>query len=540
MRKFYLCLIVGLLHLNFEASAQSLRDSLLLYLPFNGNAHDSIMGNNGTVTNATLSNDYLDSTSRAYSFNSDGRIVVPHNSIYNTASDAFTFAGWIKVTALSSTERAIFCKLQGSDRELVIRHQSLGVLHTHFNSRGTLKFCSTDSAVIKAGTWQFVAVTWDGSNIRQYINGELKQSCSHSGANVSLDGGTFNVGTLTSGGSELFNGSIDEVRFYKRTLNEKQIRDLYLHDKQKANLILDYNLNNEAHDNALYQNDGLINNAIPFTDRFGNTGGAMYFDGVDDNIIIPHDNSYKVQYPVTISAWIYMEDNMEQARIFTNNDHISSYYGVYFGTFEGKATISFTDGNGSGPQFRRTGLGTKVISSKEWHHIVGVIEGYSSIKLYVDGISDPVNYSGSGQNTTAYTQTDDGKIGSWDKSTSTSEQFWNGALDDLKMWGRALGEDEVAALFNDEATVINSLEPFQHTHSSIKLIPNPSNGIFQLVSTRLIDKVVIIGVDGSTKQEATIGDFTTIVDLSEEMNSYYFIKVFFEDGTYEVPKALKM
>ena len=47
-----------------------LKDGLVAYYPFNGNANDeSGNGNNGTVNGATLTTDRFGNTNKAYSFN---------------------------------------------------------------------------------------------------------------------------------------------------------------------------------------------------------------------------------------------------------------------------------------------------------------------------------------------------------------------------------------------------------------------------------------------------------------------------------------
>ena len=66
-----------------------------------------------------------------------------------------------------------------------------------------------------------VVGTYDGSNLRIYVNGDLKGTQQRSGAIV--DG----AGNLSIGGSSWWNGTLDEVAFYNTALSSTQVRDHY-------------------------------------------------------------------------------------------------------------------------------------------------------------------------------------------------------------------------------------------------------------------------------------------------------------------------
>jgi prepilin-type N-terminal cleavage/methylation domain-containing protein len=99
-------------------------------------------------------------------------------------------------------------------------------------SRGTtnnIYFCGQNYDV--AGTltmpnnaWSHTAVTFDGTNIRLYVNGVLDSVTDKNLLNTTVD--RVNIGSY-SGAAEWFPGLIDDVRIYKRALSAAEILALY-------------------------------------------------------------------------------------------------------------------------------------------------------------------------------------------------------------------------------------------------------------------------------------------------------------------------
>ena len=83
----------------------------------------------------------------------------------------------------------------------------------------TLQFSVDDSF---NGTWHHVAGTFDGNQLRLYIDGGLANSMDYTGSIAST---TFpvNIGRNSQETDRLYRGAIDEIRIYNRALSEGEI-----------------------------------------------------------------------------------------------------------------------------------------------------------------------------------------------------------------------------------------------------------------------------------------------------------------------------
>lgn len=73
--------------------------------------------------------------------------------------------------------------------------------------------------------WNFITATKNSSHISIYLNGELEDRDTYS---ITMEEGieNLNIGTKR-GGSSWFNGSLDNIIFYNKSLDEKSIKKLY-------------------------------------------------------------------------------------------------------------------------------------------------------------------------------------------------------------------------------------------------------------------------------------------------------------------------
>ncbi|MEM4134511.1 MAG: LamG-like jellyroll fold domain-containing protein, partial [Candidatus Micrarchaeia archaeon] len=82
------------------------------------------------------------------------------------------------------------------------------------------------SSTLPNNTWSHLICTYDGSNIKLYLNGSQVASNSRTGSITSSNSTNVNIGQR-SNASERYAGQIDDVRIYNYALTPVQIKNLY-------------------------------------------------------------------------------------------------------------------------------------------------------------------------------------------------------------------------------------------------------------------------------------------------------------------------
>ncbi len=118
------------------------------------------------------------------------------------------------------------------------------------------------------------------------------------------------------------------------------------------------------------------------------------------------------------------------------DDQSSNYYGVWFYVqSDNTLQISYGDGGSKDPSHRRTKVGTTALAADRWYHITAVLRGPTDMDLYIDAIADAGTYSGTG-----------GSL-KYSNGTSSTAQYLNGVMDDVRIYNRALSAEDVWQLY---------------------------------------------------------------------------------------------
>ncbi|MCD4746383.1 MAG: T9SS type A sorting domain-containing protein [Bacteroidales bacterium] len=162
---------------------------------------------------------------------------------------------------------------------------------------------------------------------------------------------------------------------------------------------------------------------------------ALDFDGTDDHVEVPDNNSLDIINSITIEAWVNVVGGS------TNGPRILSK--MWEGPYEllvkldgGTSTcmLILHDCNNVGHYCE----GGTDIANGEWHHIAGTWDG-STMHVYTDGNLDDL-YSSSFTGTLLST-TDDVYIG----SQNSYYDFFEGKIDEVRLWNDARTEAEIRA-----------------------------------------------------------------------------------------------
>ncbi|MEI6260971.1 MAG: LamG domain-containing protein [Deltaproteobacteria bacterium] len=212
-----------------------INDWLIAYYPFNGNANDeSGNGNNGIVHGAILTSDRFGNANSAYYFDGiNSGINAPATSILSVSN--LTLSAWVNTKGGGTWyPRIIAVGPQGTSYQYYAMNLSgpgpgslphkLGYLQNW--DSGDNYYVATTSTVSDMNAWNHVAVTYDGSNVKFYFNGMLVTTSQYRHTIRQFTTALVQIGYSDSG-TDRYNGSIDDIRIYNRTLSDSEVQQLY-------------------------------------------------------------------------------------------------------------------------------------------------------------------------------------------------------------------------------------------------------------------------------------------------------------------------
>jgi hypothetical protein len=217
-----------------------------------------------------------------------------------------------------------------------------------------------------------------------------------------------------------------------------------------------------AEDQSGNSNHGTAYGASLTTDRCGNPNSAYGFDGEGDYIEVGHDVSLNFGTgDFTICCWVYL------SALPTRNVPIivkrgSAATGPEHGDNYGYTVALYADSPPVRPELvvSEAGVGCwpmseEALETDRWYFLAGV-RHEDILSLYVDGeLKDEV-----GPCTKLIDNEVSLTIGA--KIATGDERYLNGSMDDVRIYNRALSEDEILALFEEnpcEIDVVIDIKP---------------------------------------------------------------------------------
>jgi concanavalin A-like lectin/glucanase superfamily protein len=214
-------------------------------------------------------------------------------------------------------------------------------------------------------------------------------------------------------------------------------------------LVAHYPLDGNAIDATGSGNNGVVNGATLTADRFGNTDSAYSLDGTDDYIdFLDNPLSTIGADDFTISFWFITNVSNNQQMVFLGNDiqgalNGEEYAGISY-IWDNKLNEYLEDDIGGQSTFHN--LIGDVVSLNEWHHAVGIYSN-NGLKLYVDG-----NLEGTETNVNYNFNSSDWNNMRFGANVydDSARSFFNGMLDDVRLYNRALSDCEIQELFTGQ------------------------------------------------------------------------------------------
>ena len=423
----------------------------------------------------------------------DDYIDVVDNAIFNSISNNFTAAVWVKFDTVNRASPDDYATLFQKDRYNSVTTPH-GVLVVLGNTDTTIYYYvnggigASYNPVFKTKEWYHVAFTYNGTTPRIYVNGALKANGTKK-ANATDNSQDLLIGAENGAtDSYPFDGRMDEFMMFNRTLEPDEIQ--YLYDSQKNQYPLSGNYESEVlqNDNASHwtnitfggeydyeneidikndlwnQDSGLVllmhfnndtskgenntyaydetginngtfgnittnNSARPNWTATGKINSALLFDGKDDYVNITDFIDTSTKN-ITISAWYNTMATVNVDVIAQWSGSITSFRMV------------LSSGNQLVCQIYNTST-TQVIDSTGnvndgiWHHTICMYNGTRLI-MYKDG-----NFIGSAAGKINDSNSD---ILIGRNAGNSDINYFNGTIDEVAIWNRSLTADEIKEL----------------------------------------------------------------------------------------------
>ena len=210
--------------LPFRTVLPQTENGLVLYLTGNAGAgkimHDcSPMGNNGRIHGATWTQGKF---GKALSFDGvDDYVEIPDSASLDI-TDAITIAVWFKLKQLDENQRLVRKGIGTPSSGYAVRVENTNKVRYFFYDEGGNLRSIFGTTTLAIDVWYFAVMTYDGTTLKGYLNGNLENSLDVT-TTIKPNDYPLTIGS-DSASTHVFNGTIDEVRIYNRALSEEEIR----------------------------------------------------------------------------------------------------------------------------------------------------------------------------------------------------------------------------------------------------------------------------------------------------------------------------
>jgi len=439
-------------------------NSLVAYWDLDGNINERIYGDTGTFNSAPINSS--GKIKQSYLFDGSNDYINNGNSVqlnFTTGTD-ITYSAWIKPIGLSALRGIVgnLNPISGTyyGSSLSINAGWIGVYMG--DGSGTYTLCNSNS-VLSANSWQHITYTYNDNfnSTLIYYNGELSKNCSGTRL-IQMHNGSSNDVWVSGLWAKFyndyyFNGSIDEVKIWNRSLTAAEIKQeyemmkygeavnppvaLWHFDEGQGNVVKD----------AVGGNDGTRTGHVNWTNA-SKFNTAVSFDGNGDYISVPDNSVLDITNTISISTWIKHSGNTAGYETILAKRGTSTNYETYLHT----STRKF--GFYAGGSIVTSNISLPL---NEWHHVVSVTNSTTTV-FYLDGIRNGTTSIGIGA-----INNNDLTIGTY------GAEYFNGSIDEVAIWNRDLSATEISDLYNLTRPLYSLDESVINKNTTVKLMIEP-------------------------------------------------------------------
>jgi hypothetical protein len=417
------------------------------------------------------------------SFNGRFGIVVPQAGDYNTdqvpegvtnlyftqpnitLTTAFTIAAWANPTSLTVVTAPTIVGMNSTttnrcNYRLFMTPTEFG---TQYTNSGTF-YSATYTSSPSDGTWYHLVGTWDGSNLKLYVNGTLQATTpvtlTPDTSSSVLQIGTFPNASGTPTG--YWDGMIDDVRVYNRAITATEVSTLYSGSNSVISGLEGYwPLDEGPSVNSVLDKSGNGNNGtlegttLPALSK-GIVGNCYFFNGSTAAINCGTSNPLAILNDLTISMWAYCTNSSQYASLIIHAPSGTGtarpyelqvnydYTTAVNAPSPGKITFGHINTAGTGVYVQASGA---PFTANKWHHIIVTRTGNNAanVTMYIDGVQQTVSVVNGVSSTIANVASNSTlQIGAYYLAPAS---FFTGYIDDVKIFDRAMGSAEALFMY---------------------------------------------------------------------------------------------
>jgi parallel beta-helix repeat protein len=245
-------------------------------------------GNNGTARNDATTTDFSMSGKAGEFDGKDDYVIIPN--IIDGLSE-ITIEAWFNY-ANSLNWRWIYGSGSGFNYNPgFCIHKDTNLMRYHWQTNTHSFYGEDGSITLSPNEWNYIAFTYDGSQIKSYINGILDFKRNSSGTIEAYLTQAIGAGYWVN--NEYFSGAIDEVRIYNRAISPEEILHNYNQFRYFDGIHLMVSSHHEIDNNTCIGNrDGICldsrsnHNIVSTNTCLKNHQGINLYDRGFDNLVI--------------------------------------------------------------------------------------------------------------------------------------------------------------------------------------------------------------------------------------------------------------
>jgi concanavalin A-like lectin/glucanase superfamily protein/uncharacterized protein DUF2341 len=328
------------------------------------------------------------------------------------------------------------------------------------DSISNLRLCLSDDTnldcdtynigALAIGEWNHYATSWNGTNVKWYVNGRLIETDDNT-VTCQLTDTDFHIGGCTFGCGSTFNwdGSLDNAIVYDYARTQAQIAWDYNRGQPVGWWKFDEAEGTTAYD-AMGSNNGSLGtgDSAPTWTTSGKRNGALTFDGTND--YAEHETTtIKDETEITVSFWAKTsQTTASSGRAVVSKGDPNGWDDFVIGL--GRTTNCPDDVilyfvTDSGDSNNRCGNVT--FNDDIWHHVVWTwTSSNGEWNIYFDGI-----LTNNGTRTGNYLLDTDDTLTFASYTAHTTNSFFEGLIDEVKIWNYALTAQQVKLEYNQGA-----------------------------------------------------------------------------------------